>query len=148
MLYGTVLQVFVGAILSMIVGFLWYGPLFGEMWMRIVGATDMDKKAREAMQKAAGPLYAIQFALTILQVGILAHLVRVIQSGYLPMTVPLNALEYALLLWLGFIVPTLAGSAMWNNDTTNIKWARFLIQAGYQLTMAIVYGCLLQFWNI
>lgn len=35
------------AIISMPIGAIWYGPLFGKKWMEIVGMKEEDVKARE-----------------------------------------------------------------------------------------------------
>ena len=133
-------SVFAGAaILSMIVGAVWYGPLFGKKWMEIIGATGVDVEKRKEMQKRAMPLYGIQFALTVLQLYILDHFVK----GW----TEVNGIENALWIWLGFVMPTVAGSAMWNNNPTRVKWAQFLIQAGYQLVMFIIFGYMLDMWG-
>ena len=128
-----------GAVLSMVIGGIWYGPLFGKKWMEIVGVDPTDLEARKKMQKSAGPLYAVQFVLTLFQVLVLAHLVAD--------TKLVGGLERSLWIWAAFVVPTLAGGVMWTNETGKLKWARFLIQGGYQLLMFIVYGLLLQFWK-
>lgn len=128
-----------GAVLSMVVGGIWYGPLFGKKWMEIVGVNTEDLEAKKKMQKSAGPLYAVQFLLTLFQVLVLAHLVAD--------TKLVGGLERSLWIWAAFVVPTLAGGVMWTNETGKLKWARFLIQGGYQLLMFIVYGLLLQFWK-
>lgn len=39
------------------------------------------------------------------------------------------------------------GAVMWTNETGRLKWARFIIQGGYQLVLFIVFGLLLQFWK-
>jgi hypothetical protein len=43
--------VLVCGVLSMVIGFVWYGPLFGKKWMEIVGATFKDIEERKRMQK-------------------------------------------------------------------------------------------------
>jgi hypothetical protein len=58
-----------------------------------------------------------------------------------------GGIERALWIWAAFVIPTLAGAAMWTNEGKSLKWARFLIQGGYQLVMFAVYGILLQFWT-
>ena len=128
-----------GAVLSMIIGAIWYGPLFGKKWMEIVGVNPADLEARKKMQKTAGPLYAVQFILTLFQVLVLAHLVAD--------TKLVGGLERSLWIWAAFIIPTLAGGVMWTTESSKLKWARFLIQGGYQLVMFIVFGLLLQFWK-
>lgn len=123
----------------MVIGAVWYGPLFGKKWLEIVGATAEDLEARKKMQAAAGPLYVVQFVLTLFQVLVLAHLVAD--------TTRVGGLERSLWIWAAFVIPTLAGAVMWTNEEERRKWARFLIQGGYQLTIFIVFGLLLQFWK-
>lgn len=131
--------VVVGALLSMAIGALWYGPLFGKKWMQIVGVNPDDLEARKKMQKNAMSLYLVQFVLTLFQVLVLAHLIAD--------TTRVGGLERALWIWGAFAIPTLAGAVMWTNEQGKMKLARFLIQGGYQLTIFIVFGLLLQFWK-
>jgi hypothetical protein len=126
------------AIMSMLVGGIWFGPLFGKKWMGIIGATNLDKMRREEMQKAALPLYGVQFALSLLQVYVLANLIT--WTGG-------NGMGVAFWMWLGFVMPTVAGSAMWNNNSRAVKWSMFFIQAGYQLMMFLLYGYVLGMWG-
>lgn len=133
------LAVLVAGVFSMILGAVWYGPLFGKKWMEIIGVDSKDIKAREAMQKSALPLYLVQFLLTLFQVLVLAHLIADTQL--------VSGLERSLWIWAAFIMPTIAAGAMWNNDSAKISWARFLIQAGYQLILFIVFGMLFDVWQ-
>ena len=128
-----------GAVLSMLLGAIWYGPMFGKKWMEIVGVNPDDIEARKKMQKSAGPLYAVQFLLTLFQVLVLAHLIADTEIA--------GGLERALWIWAAFIIPTMAGAVMWTNETRKLKWARFLIQGGYQLVLFTIFGLLLQFWK-
>jgi len=133
------LAIVAGAVLSMILGAIWYGPLFGKKWMEIIGVDPTDAEAKKKMQKSAGSLYAVQFLLTLFQVLVLAHLIAD--------TVTVGGLERSLWIWAAFVVPTMAGAVMWTNQSKKLKWARFLIQGGYQLLLFIVFGLLLQFWT-
>jgi hypothetical protein len=128
-----------GAVLSMVIGAIWYGPVFGKKWAEINGINTGDKEAMKKMQKSAGPLYAVQFILTLFQVLVLAHLVAD--------TKIVGGAERSLWIWAAFVIPTLAGAIMWTNEKGSFKWSRFLIQAGYQLIIFIVFGLLLQFWK-
>jgi hypothetical protein len=132
------LSVVVGAVLAMIVGAIWYGPMFGKKWMEIVGVNESDMKKREEMQKKAGPLYLVQFVLTLFQVLVLAHLIAD--------TTIVGGLERSIWIYAAFVMPTIAGSSMWTVDKREVKWARFLIQGGYQLVLFIIFGLLLQYW--
>ena len=92
------------------------------------------------MQKEAGPMYLIQFVLTLLQVYILDGLLIWTNAGD-------RSVGVAILMWLGFVVPIVAGSAMWNSDPKKVMATKFLIQAGYQLVLLIVFGFVLGMWN-
>ena len=128
-----------GAVFSMILGAIWYGPLFGKKWMEIIGIDPNDIEAKKKMQKSAGPLYAVQFLLTLFQVLVLAHLIAD--------TSKVGGLERSLWIWAAFVIPTMAGGVMWTNQKSKLKWARFLIQGGYQLVLFTAFGLLLQFWK-
>lgn len=128
-----------GAVLSMVIGAIWYGPVFGKKWAELNGVDTGDKETMKKMQKSAGPLYAVQFILTLFQVLVLAHLVADTKIA--------GGVERAFWIWAAFVIPTLAGAIMWTSEKGNFKWSRFLIQSGYQLIIFIVFGLLLQYWK-
>ncbi|MEK7610447.1 MAG: DUF1761 domain-containing protein [Patescibacteria group bacterium] len=129
------LPVVISAILAMVLGAVWYGPLFGKKWIKVVGATEMDLEARKEMQKSAKPLYLIQFVLILFQVCVLSRLI----TG----SIGTSVLSASLWIWAGFIMPTVAAASMWNNDSRQIAWTRFLIQTGYQLILFVMFGLIL-----
>ena len=131
--------VLAGAVFSMVLGAIWYGPLFGKKWMEIIGVDPNDEVAKKKMQKSAAPLYGVQFLLTLFQVLVLAHLIAD--------TTKVSGIERALWIWAAFIIPTLAGAVMWTNQSSKLKWSKFLIQGGYQLILFIAFGLLLQLWK-
>lgn len=123
----------------MVIGSVWYGPLFGRKWMEINGLSPDDVAKREAMQKEAAPLYGVQFILSLLQAYILAHFI----GGW----TEVSGVENALWIWLGFIMPTVAGLSMWNAKPTRVKWTLFLLSAGYQLVCFVTFGFILGNWG-
>ena len=124
------LAILVCTVLSMVIGGTWYGPLFGKKWMQLIGSDPKDKKAIAEMQKNAGPMYLTQFLLTLFQVYVFAYYVK----GWSEVSGVTNGLW----IWAAFIMPTIAGSAMWTNEATVVKRDRFLIQSGYQLILFVV----------
>lgn len=126
-------------VLAMLVGAIWYGPLFGKKWLEVIKANPADLERRKEMQKGAMKLYLIQFILTLLEVYILAYLIET--------NVLLSPVTLTLLVWFGFLVPTIAGTAMWNNDNAKVGWTRFLIQSGYQLVIFVIFGFILTWWR-
>ncbi len=131
--------VVVASVLAMILGALWYGPLFGRAWMRVIGVAEMDDETRKKMQAQAMPLYVLQFMLLLVQVTMIALI-----TAYFDWTVSLLAMAF---FYVAFIIPTLAGSAMWNNDSAKIAWMRFGIQAGYQAVMCVIFALVLGMWK-
>lgn len=131
--------VLAGAVASMVIGSVWYGPLFGRKWMEINELNPDDVAKREAMQKEVMPLYGVQFVLSLLQLYILAHFIQ----GW----TEVSGVENAVWIWLGFVMPTVAGLAMWNAKPNKVKWAMFLISSGYQLVNFVVFGWILGTWG-
>jgi len=83
------LAVIVGVVVSNALGFLWYGPLFGNAWMRMIG------KRREEIQSEPS-MYIITMVASAITMVVLAVIVRAIGSA--------NLLEGALagaVTWLG-----------------------------------------------
>ena len=66
----NLLAVLVAAIVPMIVGFLWYGPLFGKRWLALMETT------AEEIQKNFNPLktHGASFVLALVTAFILAQL--------------------------------------------------------------------------
>ncbi len=127
-------------VVAMVIGAIWYGPIFGKKWMEICGATNMDVETRKKMQKEAMPLYGIQFILALFQAHVLAVYIMLTPDK-------MSGMSNSLWIWAAFIMPTVAAAAMWNNDAKKVKWARFLIQAGCQLVTFIVFALILTAWK-
>ena len=64
------LAVLLGGVFSMILGFLWYGPLFGKLWLRAI-----DKKEEEL--KSSPAIYVLAFLGALVTGYVLAVLVAV-----------------------------------------------------------------------
>ncbi len=127
-------------ILAMVVGAIWYGPLFGRKWMGLIGVNPDDAEAVKVMQKGMAPIYLTQLALTFIQLWVLAHYVK----GAID---EMSGLSNTLWIWAGIVVPTLASAGLWSNEPKKQAWTRFLIQAGYLLVMFLIYGYALGEWG-
>jgi hypothetical protein len=62
------LAVVVGVVVSYVVGFLWYGPLFGNTWLRIIG------KKREDIE-ASPSMYAVTAVASLVTMVVLAMVI-------------------------------------------------------------------------
>ncbi len=141
------LAIIVAAVVSMIVGSIWYGPMFGKTWMKIMGTDpNMSKAEAKAKMKGMGGLYFVQFVLSIITIYILAHYMVLVQTS-VGMSGVSVGIENAFWIWLGFIMPTVAGAAMWSGKSKKLSWSMFLISAGYNLVLFLIFGIILGAWH-
>lgn len=135
----NLLAVLVCGIISMVLGFIWFGPLFGKQWMKVIGADKNTDAQNKAIQKTMGPIYGISFVLALFQAYVLAHYINGWQEA--------SGLENSLWIWAAFIIPTVAGGSMWNNDTPKVISTRFMILGGYYFLLLAIFGLILGNWR-
>lgn len=133
------LAVLVCGVASMIVGFLWYGPLFGKAYMKTMGAETMSPEQKEAMKKSMWGMYFVQFILALITAYVLAYHIANWAGAETPVMV-------AICSWFGFIVTTTASGALWSGKSKKMAWNMFLISAGAQLVTFVVFGLILGNW--
>lgn len=122
---------------AMVVGMIWHGPLFGRMYLLAIGGNpDMPKDEMAKIQKKMWQLYIVQFLLVLLQTYVLWHYI----VGAADVMTPVSN---AIWIWLGFILPTIAGQWMWSARPRAWAWKGFLISAGYNLVLFIVFALIL-----
>ena len=70
MLHGDVniLAVLAAAVAPMVVGAIWYGPLFGKTWIQAHGYSEEDLAE---MQKGMGKAYGISFIFYMVAMGVI-----------------------------------------------------------------------------
>ena len=134
------LAVLVCAILAMALGFVWYGPLFGKKWMKLVCADEMTEEQKKASMKGMWKLYTTQFLLSLFQLGVLSWYIWNLREF------SKTSVCIAFSIWFAFVMPTIAGSCMWNGDSKGDAWTKFLIQAGCQLIIFLISGLILSHW--
>jgi hypothetical protein len=132
------LAVLVAGICNMIVGALWYGPVFGKWWMKQMNFTP------ESMKKM--PLSGLQamvigFIFAILMSYVLANDI-LFGATYLNMYGALSGMTGAFWNWLGFVVPITAGVWLWEGKS----WKLWAFNAGYYLVALLIAGAILGAW--
>ena len=91
------IAIILAALSTMVVGSLWYGPLFGKLWTRLAKVkTDANYTATKAAL-----LYATAFLGSLVTAIVLATVTYVMQD-FLGGNSLVIALETGVLLWLGF----------------------------------------------
>ncbi len=119
----------------MIIGGIWYGPLFGKTQRQMMGGDTMTSEQHEAMKKAMGKMYALQFLLS---------LITAIVLDYFIMGTPvIVGVAVSVIIWFGFILTTIGGSALWSGKPKAWAWKMFFISSGAQLITFVVYALII-----
>lgn len=134
--------VLVAGIAAMILGGIWYGPLFGKMWMKGMGWDPSDKEKMAKMKKGMAAGYAQMFIGALLTAYVLAHVLWA-YSVALPDTTGMAAgLQCGFWIWLGFILPVKYGDKLWGGK----KFNYVAIDLGYYLVLLLVMGMIIAGW--
>lgn len=127
--------ILVAGLMNMVLGALWYSPvLFGSIWMKAMKLNKSEMKADKYM----GARYAVAFLMGLLTVYILAHYV-----DYMEASTASEGAQTAFWPWLGFMVPLLAGSVLWDGKNFTV----FAINAAHYLVAMLMAGVILATWQ-
>jgi hypothetical protein len=122
MLEVNYLAVLVAGIASMVLGGLWYGPIFGKCWLKQMGWTQ--KHIEECKKKGMGKSYILNFVAALVTACVLAHVFEVVEVDS-----HLDGLHVAAGVWLGFVAPVMLGSVLWEQKS----WCLYFLNAGFYL---------------
>lgn len=124
------LIVLLAAVVPFVLGALWYGPLFGKMWMAASGMTE-----EKAAQGNMGKIFGVAFVLQILQSAVFAMFIG-----------PDAGLSFGLMAGL------MAGVA-WVATAIGVvylfeqrSFAHWFTNAGYAIVSFTVMGAILGAW--
>lgn len=123
------LGVLAAGVAAMVVGFLWYGPLFGKAWMKLSGY-------KMGGTGNMNSLYAIQYVASVATAYVLA-----VFLGLTGATTLEAALPIAVWLWLGFQATLKLGVVLWEGKS----WNLFFLEAGHSLVTLLVMAAVLTY---
>ncbi len=103
------IAVLIATIVCMIIGGLWYGPVFGKKWKELEGFTD---EAMKSMPLTGGQAMGLGFIAALISNYVLAQVL-----GLLAVNTVGGAMQIAFLLWLGFHFTTLSGVWLWEGKS-------------------------------
>ncbi len=128
------IAVWANIVLLHVLGFLWYGPLFGDSWMEMVGITMEDAEAGSA---AAG-LWITNFIATVIPMYVLAWLFTKLNVDN-----PVKGLLTGLLIAFSFnFLSTMTGD-MFAQNPYALSW----ITGGFELVAFSIAGFILGAWR-
>lgn len=128
--------VLAGALSSMIVGSLWYSPMFfGKQWLSLMGFSKKDMSAMK--QKSMGATYLMAFIGSVVMSLVLWQFMNVV--GVVTVR---EAIATAFWIWVGFIAPLLLGSVLWENKPVGL----FMLNGTHWLVTLVVMSLVLLWW--
>jgi hypothetical protein len=124
------------AVASMVLGALWYSPLlFGNAWMKASGMTKKDLEKAKA--KGMGKSYFLSFIGAVVTAYVLAFVIRLAQVNSVG-----GGVKIGVLIWIGFVVPMMLGSVLWENKSKSF----YFINVFYQFVNLILMSVIVTAW--
>lgn len=117
----------------MVVGSLWYGPLFGKQWMKLTGTKEMNM-GKDEMPK----FYILMFVTSLVQSYVIAYFVTGMGS--------FDAISGALvgfIAWVGFVVAGKLSEFLADRRPMNLLY----LDSGYRLVIFVLMGAVLAVWR-
>ena len=129
------IAVLASAIAGMVLGALWYGPLFGKRWIKLMNFSEKDIK--KAKQKSMAKSYVGAFIGTLIFAYVLALMIVNLGAATLA-----EGFVVAFLLWLGFIATSMLNSVIWEGKPVEL----YTIGIAHYLVVFLAMSAILVFW--
>jgi hypothetical protein len=127
------IAILVAGIDGMIIGSLWYGPIFGKLWMKEVGKTEED--LREGFNP--GKTYGLAALGHLVIAFVLAFLL-----DYVNAVTIIGAVMTAFWTWLGFVAATMFINHLFSGKSLKL----YLLDSGYHLVVILTMSIILTIW--
>ncbi len=128
------LAILVATLLPMVVGSLWYGPLFGKTWMNLMEVTEEEIKGNFNPRQA----YGISTLMAFIMAFVLANVIGLADHG--------SAVHGMLLggfLWLGLLVPYGYQAVAFEQRKKQL----YFMSMAYNLVVLLLMGLILGGWQ-
>lgn len=129
------LIVLIAAVASFVLGFLWYGPVFGKHWMKLMGFTS---KSVKSMKLSPGSAMALGFVSTFVTAWFLAIVISATGAEGV-----WEGLMVSSWIWFGFIATTTLGGFLWEGKTLKL----YLFNVVYHLVNFALMGSIISYWG-
>ncbi len=137
------LAILAAVIANIALGFMWYGPLLGKVWMKEMKMPADSKPESGTMQRTM----ILMIGGSLLTAYVLAHGVQVWRPSTWHVGAVASSAMYGffagLFVWIGYYVPVLFAGVAWEGKS----WKLFSINAGYYLVSLQVMGAILACWR-
>lgn len=131
--------ILVAALAAFAIGFMWHGPVFGQIWMKLMKITpeDMAKGQKEMGKKM--PLYML---VALLQ-QLVTAVIMTIFCRTIGATDAVSTFFLAFYLWLGFIATTLLNGVLWEKRSIPL----YLFNIAYHFVNLYVIALIVGMWR-
>lgn len=139
----SMLAIGIAVIAHFILGFLWYTPIFGKIWAKEMGfnVENLSEAEKKAMMSGMTKGMITMLIGNFLFAYVLSH--NIAAWDFVPgmelMGKTENALTAAVFTWLGFFLPTDAGTMFWEKRSFKL----FAINTGYHLAALILVAMII-----
>ncbi len=123
--------VVVAAVASMVLGFLWFGPLFGKKWMELSGHKMGDMESKKG---SMGTSYLAMFVGYLVSAYVLANIVKFSGAASL-----VEGAITGFMVWLGFVATVTLGMVLWDGKPVQL----YLLTNAYQVINFALMGAIL-----
>jgi len=126
------LAITVAAIINLILGFLWYGPLFGRRWMALSNITPQQMAGGSIAKTTVGSFITALIMFYILSLVVDWSGAKSIGAGA----------AAGWWMWLGFVGTVMLNSVLYERRPV----ALYVLNTAYHLVSLIIGGALLAVW--
>ena len=133
------LAVLVAGVLPMVIGALWYGPLFGKRWMELMESTP------EELQQDFNPVrtYGVSFVLALVTAFVLAQLVadvapRDVSSMEGSAGSGMIGVHVGLMVLVAFVLPAAHQSVAFEKRKAGLAWMNVAYNGVALIAQAVV----------
>ena len=130
------LAILVAAIVSVIVGMLWYGPFFGKTWIKL------SKISKSEMKRAKEKGMAKEMIINFIGVILMAYVLSLAVANYGALSIGYG-IRVAFLIWLGFIATVTLNTVLWEGKS----WKLYFLNNSYNLVNLIIMAIIISAWN-
>ena len=123
----------IAAIAQFVIGWIWYGPLFGKTWMSMMGMSQQSM-GREGMSKTM----ILTFIGSLVTAAVLSMLV-----GWMGAKTLGAGIAAGFWAWLGFVATVTLGGVLF----AKMSWNLYILNNAYQLISLAVMGAILARWG-
>jgi hypothetical protein len=129
------LAILVAGIANMVIGFVWYGPVFGKVWVKLMGFSD--EYLKEAKAKGMVASYILAFVGALASSYIIACFLQIwLAFDYR------DAFTVIFWPWLGFIATSALSQVIWEGR----PWKLYFLNTSYYLVAFYTQALILVYW--